>query len=128
MACDSGLVCRFERHSLGGVLQTSDSCFYLIFLCISWVRPALFFFAVRLGYLSRSLLYGQQLAVLKRTATTTALRTRFDLVLLDLAEAGLAAMVKRSGDREARNCDRMASSGFPSVLALVIATVWRRLA
>jgi hypothetical protein len=56
----------------------------------------------------------------QRFTTTTLYRQ----CPLDHAEAGLAAMVRRSGHREARNCDRMASSEFPSVLALAIAATW----
>ena len=64
----------------------------------------------------------QQIAVLKRQRPRPPL-TRFDRFFWT-AEADLAAMVRRSGHREARNRDRMASSGFPSVLALAIGATW----
>ena len=111
-------VCRFERHY--GVLQTSDSCsIFSAFLCAPRA-----FFRSRLDTSLEDLALRQQIAVLKRQRPRPPL-TRFDRFFWITLKAGLAAMVRRSGHREARNRDRMASSGFPSVLALAIAaTGW----
>jgi hypothetical protein len=81
------------------------------------------FFRSRLDTSLEVLALRQQIAVTQTTATKTA-TDALRSVLLDHAEADLAAMVRRSGHREARNRDRMASGGFPSVLALAITATW----
>ena len=74
---------------------------FVLYLISAFLCALRAFFRSRLDTSLEVLALRQQIAVLKRQRPRPPL-TRFDRFLLDHAEAGLAAMVRRSGHREAR--------------------------
>ena len=99
-----------------------DGCFVLR-LIPAFIAAVGALFRSRVDIALEVLALRQQVAVLKTPTTSTAadvLRS----ILLEHAAAGVATMVRCPGNRQARNCDRMASCRFPPLLALAITATW----
>ena len=95
--------------------------FYLISAFLCALRA---FFRSRLDTSLEVLALRQQIAVLKRQRPRPPL-TRFDRFFWATLKQVWPRWSDVLANREARNCDRMASSGFPSILALAIAATHR---